>query len=203
MAERAGNSVELEVIEALRDATRSLHAQLGASPAMLRLFAIDFTILEYKAHLGRLLGLFEPLECAVACAAGGADSIRALGRSHALREDLRIMGSTARDIDALERCSWLPFIDPAGLYGYAYVVLGSMKGGKIIVKRLRSILGPAASFHFYGYGNGGSDSLWATFCSELEAHGRENVGAICATAVAIFEAYAAWLSRPIRQPGNG
>jgi len=203
MAEGAVNSVEPKVIEALRDATRSLHAKLGASPAMSRLFAVDFTMPEYQAHLGRLLGIFEPLECAVASAASGADSIRALRRSHALCEDLRIMGAEAIDIDALERCSCLPSIDPAGLYGYVYVILGSMRGGKIIVKRLRSILGPAASFHFYGDGNGGSDVLWASFCSELEAHGRENVEVICATAVAIFEAYAAWLSRPIRQPGNG
>ena len=169
---------------------------------MLRLFAVDFTIPEYRAHLGRLLGLFEPLERAVACAAGGSDSIRALEKLHALREDLRIMGATASNIDALERCSWVPSIAPAGLYGYAYVILGSMKGGKIIVKRLRSVLGLAASFQFYGDGNGGSDALWVSFCSELEAHGRENVETICATAVAIFEAYAAWLSRPIRQPGD-
>ena len=203
MADGTVNSVELKVIDSLRDATRSRHAQLGASAAMLRLFAPNFTIPEYKAHLGRLLGLFEPLERAVSRAASGADSIRALGRSHALREDLRAMGATASDIDGLERRSWLPSIDPAGLYGYTYVVLGSMKGGKIIVNRLRSILGPAASLHFYGDGNEGSDGLWASFCSELEAHGRENVEAICSTAVTILEAYAAWLSRRIRQTGNG
>jgi heme oxygenase len=203
MAEGTGNSVELKVIETLRDATRSRHAQLGASPAMLRLFAVDFTIPEYQAHLGRLFGLFEPLECAVACAAAGADSIRALGRSHALREDLEAMGATASDIDGLERYSWLTSIDPAGLYGYAYVVLGSMKGGQIIVKRLRSILGPAASFHFYGDGNDGSDARWASFCSELEVHGRKNVEEICAMAVAIFEAYSTWLTSPIVQPGKG
>jgi heme oxygenase len=203
MVEGAVNSIELEVIEALRDATRSRHAQLGASPAMLRLFAVDFTIPEYQTHLGRLLGLLEPLERAVARAADCPDSIRSLGRSHALREDLRIMGATESDIDALEQCSFLPSIDPAGLYGYVYVVLGSMKGGKIIVKRLRSILGPAASFHFYGDGNGDSDALWASFCSKLEAQGRENVEAICATAVAIFDAYAVWLPGPIGQPGNG
>ena len=158
MADGTVNSVKLKVIDALRDATRSRHAQLGASPAMLRLFAPNFTILEYKAHLGRLLGFFEPLERAVS-RAGGADSIRAPGRSHALREDLRAMGATASHIEGLERWSWLAPIDPAGLYGYTYVVLGSMKGGKIIVTRLRSILGPAASFHFYGDGNEGSDGL--------------------------------------------
>jgi heme oxygenase len=196
-------AVEPAVIEALRDATRSRHAQLGASPAMSRLFDADYTIHEYQSHLGRLLGLFEPLERAVACAADPKNPVCALERSSALREDLTIMGATITDIEGLERCSWLPSIDPAGLYGYAYVILGSMKGGKIIVKRLRSILGPGASFHFYGDGNEGSDARWASFCYELEAHGKENVEVTCATAVAVFEAYAAWLSGPLRQPGKG
>ena len=195
--------VEPAVIEALRDATRSRHAQLGASPAMLRLFAVDFTILEYQGHLGRLLGLFEPLEYAVACAADPWNPMRDLERSRALREDLTMMGATGSDIEALERCSWLHVIAPAGIYGYAYVVLGSMKGGKIIVERLRSVLGPVASFHFYGDRNGGADALWASFCSDLEAHGKDNVEVICATAVAVFDAYATWLSGPLPLPGNG
>jgi heme oxygenase len=168
---------------------------------MSRLFDAAYTIPEYQSHLGRLLGLFEPLECVVACAAGPGNPVRALERSSALREDLTVMGATAGDIDALERCRWLPRIEPAGLYGYAYVILGSMMGGRIIVKRLRTILGPAASFRFYGDGNGRSESLWASFCSDLEKNGRENVDAICATAVEIFDAYASWLSEPLQQKG--
>jgi heme oxygenase len=194
-------SVASSVIEALRDATRSRHAQLGSSPAMSRLFDVAYTIPEYQSHLSRLLGLFEPLEYAVACAADPENPVRALERSSALREDLTVMGATASDIDALERCRWLPRIEPAGLYGYAYVILGSMMGGRIIVKRLRTILGPAASFRFYGDGNGRSESLWASFCSDLEKNGRENVDAICATAVEIFDAYASWLSEPLQQKG--
>jgi heme oxygenase len=199
-----GSSVEptgTRLIEALRDATRSRHAQLGASPAMSRLFDAAYTIPEYRTHLGRLLGLFEPLECAVACAVELDSPMRSLARSSALREDLTIMGSTAGDIDALERCSWLPRIDPAGIYGYAYVILGSMMGGKIIVKRLRRILGPAASFLFYGDGNGRSESLWASFCLDLEENGKVDEEATCATAVGIFDAYAAWLSEPIPTSG--
>jgi heme oxygenase len=190
------------VIEALRDATRSRHAQLSASPAMSRLFDAAYTIPEYQSHLGRLLGLFEPLECAVACAADPEDPVRTLERSSALREDLTIMGATASDINALERCRWLPPIEPAGLYGYAYVILGSMMGGKIIVKRLRTILGPAASFHFYDDGNGCSEALWASFRSDMEKNGKDNVEAICATAVEIFDAYASWLSEPLLQKAD-
>jgi heme oxygenase len=170
---------------------------------MARLFDEAYTIPEYQSHLGRLLGLFEPLERAVACAAHPTDSVRTLERSSALREDLTIMGATTSDIDALERYRWLSPIQPAGLYGYAYVILGSMMGGKIIVKRLRAVLGPAASFHFYGGGNGGSEALWASFCLDLEEHGKENIDAICATAVEIFDAYATWLSEPLRGAGNG
>jgi heme oxygenase len=169
---------------------------------MSRLFDAAYTIREYQSHLGRLLGLFEPLESAVACAANAVHPLRGFGRTIALREDLTIMGATATDIDALERCHWLPSIEPAGLYGYAYVILGSMMGGKIIVKRLRTILGPAASFHFYGDGNGRSESLWTSFCSDLEKNGKDDKEAICATAVGIFDAYASWLSEPLLQKSN-
>lgn len=189
------------VIGALRDATRSRHANLGASPAMSRLFDAGYTVSEYRAHLGRLLGLFEPLECAVACAAKPHDPALVLEKSSALREDLTLMGATEIDIVGLERYHWVSPINPAGLLGYAYVILGSMMGGKIIVKRLRSILGPAASFHFYGDGNEDSEARWASFCSDLEEKGKNNVEAICSTAVDIFDAYAAWLSQPLAQPG--
>jgi heme oxygenase len=77
-----------------------------------------------------------------------------------------------------------------------------MMGGKIIVKRLRSTLGSSASFHFYGDRNERSEALWASFCLDLEQHGKDNVHAICATAVEIFDAYAEWLSRPLPQVGN-
>lgn len=202
MVNGTSGSVAPDVIGALRDATRSRHAKLGATPAMSRLFDAGYTIPEYRAHLGRLLGLFEPLECAVACAAKPDDAVLALGRSSALREDLGLMGANEIEIGALERCRWTSRVDPAGLYGYTYVILGSMMGGKIIVKRLRATLGPSASFHFYGDRNECSEALWASFCLGLEQNGKDNVDAICATAVEIFDAYAAWLSQPLPQLGN-
>jgi heme oxygenase len=169
---------------------------------MSRLFDADYTLPEYRAHLGRLLGLFEPLEHAVACAAHPEDPVRALGRSDALLQDLRAMGASTSDIDSLERCRQLPRIEPAGLNGYAYVILGSMMGAKIIAKRLRSVLGPSASFHFYGDPNGCSDTLWESFCSSLEKNEKDNIVAICSTAAAIFDAYRTWLSEPLLRTGG-
>jgi heme oxygenase len=190
------------IIEALRCATRSQHASLAASPAMARLFHSAYTLSEYRAHLGQLLGLFEPLERAVADATNSEDVVHTLRRSSSLREDLRIMGATAGDIFALKRCRQLPPITRAGLPGYNYVILGSMLGGKIIVKRLRAVLGPDASFLFYGDGIGSFEPLWASFCADLDENGEHDVQEICSTAVGIFDAYAAWLSQPLVQSGN-
>ena len=184
------------VLDRLQNATRSRHAALAASPAMARLFASTYTHFEYRAHLERLLGLFEPLERIVARAANPGKPRLALNRSSALREDLRHMGATSHDLEALERCRQLPPIRAAGLRGYDYVMLGSMLGGELIVKRLRTVLGSAAGFRFYGDGSGRSEAQWASFCADLELHGKADVEAICATAVDIFEAYAAWLGSP-------
>jgi len=185
------------VIGALRSATQSRHEQLGASRSMRRLFDSAYTLAEYRAHLGRLLGIFEPLEGAVAVVADAADPALSLRRSVALREDLERMGASASEIAGFERCRTLPPISRAGVRGYAYVTIGSMLGGKIIGKRLRSVLGPAASLCFYDDGNGRPEALWSAFCRDLEEWGAGDVDPICATAAGIFDAYAAWLSEPI------
>jgi heme oxygenase len=169
---------------------------------MVRLFDPAYTVSEYRAHLGRLLGFFEPLERAVADVTHAADPVFALQRSSSLSEDLRIMGATAGDIDALERCRQLPPITRAGLPGYTYVILGSMLGGKIIVKGLRAVLGPGASFLFYGDGNGRFEALWTSFCADLKANRTHDVQEICATAVGIFDIYTAWLSAPLSRAGS-
>ena len=112
------------------------------------------------------------------------------------------MGATARDIDSLERCQTPPLISRAGLLGYAYVVLGATLGARVIVKQLRAVLGPGASFRFYGDEDGRHQAEWALFRSDLEEHGRNDTVAICATAGGIFDAYAAWFSEPSLRTGS-
>jgi heme oxygenase (biliverdin-IX-beta and delta-forming) len=185
------------VIGALRDATRSRHESLASSPGMSRLFACDYTISEYRAHLARLLGFFEPLENTASHGANAETSPSVVRRSTDLREDLRVMGASAHDIAAIERCQRLPTFAPGGLHGYTYVVLGSTLGAKNIVKRLRAVLGPSASFRFYGDEDGLYLAAWSAFRSELEGGGENDVEPICATAVGIFDAYAAWFAAPL------
>jgi len=190
------------VIEALRAATRSRHARIASNPAMLRLFEPDYAIPEYHAHLGRLLGLFEPLERAAEYVGGRENPVCTLQRSNDLREDLLAMGAVARDIDGLERCARIPPITAQGLRGYTYVLLGSMLGGRMIVKQLRAVLGQGASFCFYGGGHGEFETAWASFREDLEENGRSDVEVICSTAAAIFDAYADWLSEPPLRSGG-
>jgi heme oxygenase len=164
---------------------------------MARLFEPSYTISEYRVHLGRLLGLFEPLERTAGAAADPADPVHFMQRSIALREDLEIMGDSSTDLGALEQCSWVPVMTRAGLPGYKYVILGSMLGGKIIASQLRSVLGPEASLRFYGDENGSSGALWASFRRELESTPTQDKETICSTAMNIFDLYAGWLSSPM------
>lgn len=182
-------------LEALREATRSRHVKLASCRAMARLFDPDYSVSEYRDHLGRLLGLFEPLEHAVASVAGPSHLVRSIRRVRDLREDLSRMGAGATEIDAFERCPCLPPIAAEGVHGYAYVALGSLLGAKIIVKQLRTVLGQGASFGFYGDEKGRYEGLWRIFLQNLEENGRNDIPAICLTAAGIFDAYEAWFSQ--------
>jgi heme oxygenase len=196
----AFNPGEPGAIETLRNATRSRHAKLESCPAMVRLFEPDYSVSEYRLHLSRLLGLFDPLECVVTAAAKPPGQVP-LRRSRDLLEDLQHMGVTARECGKIERCQQLRPITTAGLRGYTYVMLGSMLGGKIIAKRLRAVLGPDASLQFYGNEKTPYETLWASFCRDLEETGRNDLAIICDTAVAVFDLYDRWLREPLSRRG--
>jgi heme oxygenase len=181
------------MLELLRTATRSRHAALGESTAMLRLFEPTYTAAEYRAHLGRLLGLFEALEDAALRGATPGDPAPPHRRSIDLRDDLQRMGVDADGIAQLERCADVAPFSTGGVRGYTYVMLGSMLGGRLVVKHLRSILGPATTVRFYGAGESGAMALWESFCADLATTAHADARAICDTASAVFDAYAAWL----------
>jgi len=181
------------MLDLLRTETRSRHAALGASAAMVRLFEPTYTAAEYRVHLGRMLGLFEALEDAALRGATPGDPAPPHRRSIDLRHDLRLMGVDAAGIDGFERCRTITQFSAGGMRGYTYVMLGSMLGGKLVVKHLRSVLGPAASLRFYGAGESGAIGLWETFCADLATAPHADARAICDTASAVFDAYAGWL----------
>jgi heme oxygenase len=185
---------EPAILDALRAATRSRHAMLGRSVAMVRLFEATYTIAEYRAHLGDLLGLFASVEAAASRVATPEDPAP-IRRSLDLRDDLATMGVTSACIDRLGEARIRVDFPAGGLRGFTYVVLGSMLGGRLIVKHLRTVLGPSASLQFYGAGGAGSIALWDAFCADLATARNADVRAICATASAVFDVYADSLSK--------
>ena len=102
---------------------------------------------------------------------------------------------SVNDIDAIQRPHRLPAFAVVGLTGYKYVVLGSI--AKIIVKQLRAVLGPSASLRFYGDQDGLYQAASSAFRSDLDGNGKDEIEPICATAVGIFDAYAAWFSESL------
>lgn len=184
------------VLAALRTATRSRHAALDATAAMVRLFEPTYTLAEYRTHLGDLLGLFAAFEAAASRSATACDPAPLHRRSLDLRDDLAIMGVDAAGIDRLGEVRVAADFPAGGLRGYTYVILGSMLGGRVVVKHLRSVLGPSASLRFYGAGETGAIALWESFCADLGTARDVDVRAICATAATVFDAYADCLSSP-------
>jgi heme oxygenase len=159
---------------------------------MRRVFADDFTIAEYEAHLARLLGFFEPMERSILRVVPGRLIPPGFGRAGDLHDDLSAMGWTVARTASIERCGHVPEISPAGLRGYLYVALGSMLGGQVIARHLRQQLGPQISLTFYGGGDGENDPRWTTFLDDLERCGRTDLAVISTTANATMDAFAAW-----------
>jgi heme oxygenase len=184
------------VIEAVRRATKSQHEELASHAAMARLFSANYRVEEYRTHIGRLLGLYEPIERAFV-RAGSEHAFNLHLRVSALRRDLFRMGATAEEVGELERRRPFPALTASGLLGYGYVLFGSMLGARVIVARLREVLGVKVSYCFYGADGVQTGELWESYCRSLERAGDVSATEISASAVEMFDAYAEWLS------GNG
>lgn len=183
----------LSILQTLRDATRSAHARIEGSPAMLRLMSDDYTEPEYVQHLGRLLGFYEPFEAALA--EGGADDEAPASqcRSRLLRRDLRTLGLARAQIQTLARCGKLPRVTGANLLGCLYVYEGAALGGQTIARRLRQTLPSTPSFAFYHQDAAGTGRRWRAFCLSLETRDAVSLRAICESAVAVFDTFENWL----------
>lgn len=184
--------VRASVRSILKQASHSRHIRLGKLPAMRRIFADDFTIAEYQAHIAQLLGFFEPMEQAIVRAMPRELIPDVFRRAGVLHDDLSAMGWTAMQVASVRRCTHVPDIPPAGLRGYLYVVLGSMLGGQVIARHLRRQLGPRISLKFYGGSDGENDSRWTAFLADLERSKRGDLEIISAAMHATMDAFAAW-----------
>jgi len=189
---------------ALREATREAHARIERVPALARLLAEDCSGEEYRAALLRLHSFVAPLEAAMLARIGGEIGLvlSAGRRAPLLRRDLSELGTAPAPrapAAALPATS-----SPAEALGCAYVLEGSLLGGRVIARSLRARLGPALGGATRYLEAGGDDvpQRWRRFgrlldtaLADPEARARA-----AGAASACFERLAAWLDAAPARP---
>lgn len=192
----------MRLLALLKNETAAAHAALEQS---LNLFEAVRTKADYRHLLTRFFTLHEPLEHRLSLAADwpALDFDFSSRRKAALaREDLRALGSTDAETDALPRANTLPTIpDPAAAVGCLYVLEGSTLGGLFISKHFHTSLGitpETGGKFFHGYGPQ-TAARWREFgqwaeqqssCGDAAFDARASAAA-CET----FRSFAQWLTR--------
>lgn len=192
----------MRLLSLLKSETADAHTALEQN---LNLFERARTKEDYRRLLIRFFTLHEPLEQRLADAlhwpALGFD-FAARRKAPLARHDLRTLGATDPDLDALPRAAALPAIDShAAAVGCLYVLEGSTLGGQFISKHFASTLGltpETGGRFFHGYGPH-TATRWREFGQWAEQQSTNassdfNTRAIAA-ARNTFHSFAQWLNR--------
>jgi heme oxygenase len=163
-----------ELLVTLRGATASLHAQVEALPAMVRLMSeavgpSDY--LHYLAGLGRVYGALEPpLLAALDRALAGRPELRPpiVPKLAAIREDLAALGLP----DPSPQGGMAPD-DLGTTVGGLYVLEGTTLGGQVIARhlnrRLEADVGQVlAQARFLGFYGERTSAHWKAFAGSLD-----------------------------------
>ncbi len=192
----------MRLLPLLKSQTADAHAALEQN---LNLFELVRTKDDYRLLLTRFFTLHEPLEQRLADAidwpALGFD-FASRRKAPLVRHDLRTLGTTDTEIDALPRATALPSLDnTAAAIGCLYVLEGSTLGGQFISKHFQTSLGIAPETggrFFHGYGPH-TATRWREFGQWAE---QQNPSAAtdfdtraAAAASATFHSFAQWLNR--------
>jgi heme oxygenase len=151
--------------------TRAEHAAIERAVPIL---GPRLTLAVYRAHLARLLGIYAPLEVALAeqrWDVAGLD-FAARRKTPLLALDLDRLGLASGARAALPRCAALPEL--AALpeaFGCAYVLEGATRGGRVLAGRVEAALGLDRAHgcaFLLAYGDD-ADRMWEAFTAALEA----------------------------------
>jgi heme oxygenase len=181
----------------LRQATRLAHERVEAS---LSLLEPGLTRGRYARVLEAFYGFYAPLEPLVFAAAEAHEATVALelcAKVPLLVTDLRALGSTQADVDALPRCAELPRVDSAShTVGILYVFEGATLGGQIIRRQLQSsatLDGDGALAFFTGYGDR-TRAMWTRFGDRVDRAPSIDTEAAVGAAIETFEMLARWFA---------
>ncbi|MCU0756063.1 MAG: biliverdin-producing heme oxygenase [Xanthomonadales bacterium] len=174
----------------LRQSTRAVHDAVEALPAMRRLFAVDYTLDEYRMLLLALWPFLESLEAEL-FSAGQRDRVRtAVSRAAALRQDLRALGAAPAEPPAVVPHG-LPLRSESQRAGVLYVLEGSSLGGQLIRRALLQRFGePARDYcHYFDCHAGEAGRQWRNFGKAVRSHPTLDTVAMTDAAQLTFERF--------------
>jgi heme oxygenase (biliverdin-IX-beta and delta-forming) len=182
----------------LRQHTAALHDRVERSVDLPRRCR---SLGAYRGLLGRLLGLYAPLERELARVdwTGLAIDLGPRKKAALLVADLRALELPPAELAALPVCAGLPGLpSAAAALGCLYVLEGATLGGQLITREIHRTLGISAatggSFHAaYGARTG---AMWRSFRAVADEHCGEDPAKVAhalAAAAATFETFASWL----------
>jgi len=188
------------VRQRLRDATAPVHEAMHSNRSFASLIEGKLTIHEYRTLLARLYGFHFALErqlCAVPPSVLGDINVRGRERSAGLKADLSFLGMRPQEIDQLPLCDTRALLEShVELLGCLYVIEGSGLGGKVLARKLDSLLGEKTTEgrQFFS-GRPAPDRLsWPELCGLLEGQAEHgDIGLMVASAERTFLALANWL----------
>ncbi len=161
--------------EALRAETRPQHESIEGA---IRVSERAATLEGYKLLLARFYGYYAPIERCLDTPGVLYDTLNSkitdFGRRRKLPwldADLRALGMSPAEIDALPECPYTPAIDDwARVVGCLYVLEGSTLGGQMMAKHLVEALGvaPERGAAFYSRYGDEIGSMWQAFVKVLE-----------------------------------
>ncbi len=170
------------ILEALRVATRELHAALDRS--VVPLDSVD----NYRSFLRGSFLAVAPLEAQLE--PWLAPGSRWVARAPLLRADLNDLGDEA---DTIAPQSTLTIASPGEAFGVRYVVEGSALGGAVLARSVEQALGKSAPTRYLTVHGGELGSRWRAFMNELSEWDKTATSAektqACDTASAVFACY--------------
>lgn len=188
------------ILTTLKDQTRHLHEQIEKTVDLeARLGSVD----GYVGLLARFHGFYAPIEARLVAIDGygaiGLDLTQRL-KAALLSADLRALGLSQAEVEALPRCARLPSVPGiAEALGCLYVLEGATLGGQIVKRMVASRLGLAPGRGCSFFGSYGEDVglMWKDFRAILGQYAAQHPGAekrVVAAAADTFNELNAWVA---------
>lgn len=182
------------ILTRLRNETSEAHVRLEDEIKIEdRIQSVD----GYRSLLEDFYGFYQPIESALESQSGWGFDIQERRKSQWIREDLRALGLSEEEIDALPRCEEIPAVNGlADGYGAAYVIEGSTLGGRTITGLLEKSEIPADGRRFFRSYEAELGTKWKEFCAAMEAYSSDtNSDHIVEGAKSTFTRMHQWVSR--------